>query len=169
MSSSFAKATAKVTFKNAGIKDYFKFIRKLSGKAVKVGILGANAQKAPAEYGGLTVAEVGAVHEFGSPKIGVPERAPIRKTLDKNDKKFGKVIKQGALEAIKDRKPIDGTLMVVGEMARAAIVAFIYSGKASPRNAPSTIDRKGSSVPLVDNGILVASYGYQIIHRDAES
>lgn len=157
--------TAKVKFNGKNLAAYFAFAKKMGEKTLKVGILGAKASEKPEEYDGLTIAEIGAVHEFGSPKVHIPERAPIRRTMAKGERKYGTMLKDGIAKALKDQRPLDAVLTVLGELIRGDIVQFIYQGKASPENAESTIRRKGSSVPLVDNGILAGSYGYAIVDK----
>lgn len=118
---------------------------------------GGGAAKEGAD--GLTVAQVGAFHEFG---LGVPRRSFIADWADENEArhksqlaKMAKAVAKGAVPSVEVGLERLGNLYV-GEVQRR-IAAGI-----DPPLAQSTIDRKGSSVPLIDTGQLRSSITYKV-------
>ena len=160
-------AKIKVTDKDLGYKKILRSLSKLSAKPyVKVGILESAGKHDESD---LTVAEIMSIHEYGAPSVNIPERAPIRKTLDTNkaeiqnniDKLFGKVI-DGAIDP-------DDALKVIGEDVKAKIQSTITNGLTPPW-APSTLARKAARsggiaaiVPLIDTGQMLRSIDYEVV------
>ena len=112
---------------------------------------------------GITVAQLASIHEFGSGRI--PARSFVRSWFDENQRKIrGTLLQLMAKEiarAIKTGRPItDATrtriLEQLGLQSVGQIQARISRGIAPPLKA-ATIERKGSSTPLIDTGQLRAS------------
>lgn len=147
-----------------------EFVRGLkSGMVVNVGIFGSKAARAdmakPVAHGtaesirhkdrsykksaGITNAEVGFIHEFGSFSRHIPQRSFLRMPIfTKADQILAYVIKSGALKKLKEGKMIE-VLADLGIACEAAIgQAFASSGWGSWKS----VKRGGS--PLVDTGQL---------------
>jgi phage gpG-like protein len=124
-------------------------IRRLSVSVITtVGIQGAQAPAG--DHGGLTNAGLGAIHEFGAPSVGIPQRSFLRETLDANADKYSRFI----AKRMADRRTSTLiTFNLVGEMHLADIRNAINASIAPP-NKPGTVARKGSSVTLIDSGQL---------------
>ncbi len=123
-------------------------LRKNSGVYV-----GVPASAGEYEESGEKIATIAAVHEFDSADGRIPERSFLRVPLRRNQQDFAKVI-AGSLPGV-----LDGTLSMVQLMdqvgARAASASQeAISAGIPPANAPSTIEQKGSSKPLIDTGRL---------------
>lgn len=105
----------------------------------------------------LTVVEVATFNEFGTEHI--PERSFIRSTVDqKFDEYVGKA-KVLQMKCILQQLTVKKALSVLGELIQSDIIKTINSG-VSPANSPETIERKGSSTPLIDSGQLKQSIRY---------
>jgi len=113
------------------------------------------------EADGTSLAMVAAVHEFGSPERGIPERSFIRSAI------AGNIHGIKSINAHSIKRMVDGTLDENTALGRlglyvvAKIQQQIVDGSFAPL-APSTIKRKGSDKPLIDTGQLRASITYQI-------
>ncbi|HXU01515.1 MAG TPA: hypothetical protein VN903_11005 [Polyangia bacterium] len=99
---------------------------------------------------GLTVAELGAIHEFGA---GVPERSFLRAWFEENQS----AVTAQALSRFKVAQAGKATWQQVADQlalwAAAGVQRRIVAG-IPPELAQSTIQRKGSSTPLINTGVL---------------
>lgn len=115
---------------------------------------------APEGDSGATVAEVAAMHEFG---LGQEQRSFVRAYVDANEaqlnddmRKIGQAVVSGQLSSTQQGLERFG-LKVVGGMQ-----TFISDGQVQPADKPATIARKGSSTPLLDDGILRSSITHKV-------
>lgn len=130
---------------------------------VKVGIIGG--EKDERTDGELTNTEIGIVHEFGAPEAGIPERPFIRPTLEVHGHEYRKMIRDGlASKVLKGQMTAERLFNIVGMKAAADIKARIREG-IDPPNADSTVERKGSSTPLVDTGQLINSISWEVTKK----
>lgn len=110
-----------------------------------------------------TLIEVAVINEFG--KDGVPKRSFLRGWVDQNRKQIREQIvktiildvKQSGLENLM----LNRTLGLLGVWGQGQIQAFI-SNRIPPPNAPYTIEKKGSDVPLIDTGQLRSSISWKV-------
>lgn len=117
-----------------------------------VGISGSDAIQA--REGGITNAELGAIHEFGAPAAGVPERSFMRSTFDENRKKYEERLAKGVQRVVDGTSNARRELLEVAEVARADVIAKIDSHIPPPLK-PATIRSKGGeTTPLVKTGRL---------------
>ena len=144
-----------------GYKRILKDVRKLKDQPyVKVGVLESSGlhRKSPTQ----SVASLASVHEYGSTDGRIPERSFIRSTMDANTSNLL------ALTAhLKDKILFDGVSVVhalgkIGLIIQGLIQKQITDGDFEPLQQ-ATIDRKGSSKPLIDTGQLRASIRYEIV------
>lgn len=111
--------------------------------------------------GRISIAEIGAVHEFGVPGK-IPQRSFIRGWFDESQAAATDTLRRAAQGVRSGKNTVDKALSLVG----LRFVGDIQ--KRIARNIPplplnqSTIDRKGSSVPLIDSGQLRSSIGFQV-------
>lgn len=104
---------------------------------------------------GKKVAQVAHDNEYGFGKV-LP-RPFFRTTIDEKSKEWGALI---ASEQVKN-KDMFKTLNVVGTIASNDIADSIIN-LSSPANAESTIQKKGSSNPLVDSTLMSRSVTHEI-------
>jgi hypothetical protein len=114
--------------------------------------------------GGVTMADLMSIHEFGTSDGHIPERAPIRSNDAKNVPRYKKLTRDLLKSIVFKHKGVSEALAILGEAVQNDIKAGIKEGLPPP-NAPSTIARKGSSTPLIDTGILLNSIRYKVNER----
>ena len=147
-------------------------LKELSGRAVKVGALtGDNAWLAGIhEYGcNITVTPRmrAYLHSQGlhlkdsTTVIKIPERSFLRSGHDENAERVldqtSRVIKQVLI----GKMSVDDVLDLYGQQMATAIKIYMRD-LSNPANHPYTIEKKGSSNPLVDSGGLIESIVWKI-------
>lgn len=126
--------------------------------SIRVGVLGGDGEK-EYEKGDVTVALVAMWHEFGLGNY--PARSWLRGWVDENEKEIQARVSAELRGVLEGKRTIRQAADRVGVWAVASIQKRIADG-IPPALAQSTIDRKGSSVPLIDTGQLRSSISYQI-------
>jgi hypothetical protein len=162
-----------------------KFVRAVStDMVVRVGIMGNKTTRAdmskPVKHGtadairfnnrsyakssGLSNADVGFIHEFGTGKI--PKRSFLRMPIFQYAEDIiGMVVKAGAMKKLAAGKSIE-VLADLGIACENIIGrAFASRGWGSwAANTAATIKRKGSSSPLIDTGQLRRSISSAVVN-----
>lgn len=118
-------------------------------------------------YGdGMTVLQIGAIHEFGVPQQGIPQRSFLRVPFRTQRKRLDKTI-AAQFEAVSGGLNVDVGLGRIGVVAtnvsKGAFTSLGY-GSWEPID-PETAAAKGSSQTLIDTGILRGSITWVV--RDA--
>lgn len=132
---------------------------------VKVGVIGTAAQSA---HEGISNVELAAVHEFGSPDRGIPERSFIRSTYDEKRDAWTALLKKALRGVYEGKVSLEQALSMVGLRAEADIKRHVTSGVGIPPPLkPATIARKGSSRPLVDTGRMINSVSHEVVTNGA--
>lgn len=151
-----------VKVKDNRLKAFRKRLKPLSkGITVTVGVQGKEAEGTYKD--GTPVATVAAVHEFGTQDGRIPQRSYLRSTYDANRKKYVATMAKGARKAVKGGTTAKQAAFEAGETFRADVVKTIKAGIPPPLH-PATIAAKGSSVPLIDTGVLVAAIS-SVVHE----
>lgn len=139
--------------------------REINDSRVRIGILqNAGMAKTRNEKGKLvksdaTLAEVAFWNEYGTDDI--PERPFVRATADENRNFYAKILKVQLGEVFARRKTVQGALELVGTKAKAQLKKKIRDVK-SPPNAPYTIQKKGSSNPLINTGSMLRAVDFEV-------
>lgn len=144
--------------KNAGT-ELLNRLKKTASREIAVGFPKGKAQAYP---DGTSVIDVAAQNVYGTPTI--PQRDFM--TLASSDirEKTRPIIKRIVKEANKkggNERVVDSLQNAAGEVAKSAIQKAIID-LDTPPNAPSTIDAKGSSNPLIDTGHMKDSVTFDI-------
>lgn len=113
---------------------------------------------------GTSVINVGLWNEFGTKHI--PERSFMRSSVKENAPKYKKFNKRALLKIQEAGSTPKVELGKLGVVASGDMVEQINT-IGSPPNALSTINKKGSSNPLVDTGHLKQSITHEVISRRA--
>lgn len=122
-----------------------------------IGVLGSTSAR-PGEP--VDNVELAVIHEFG---LGVPERSFLRSTFDRLKDKWGKFSARVMKLVAAGKLPLEDGLALIGERVKADVKRAITSGAGiGPPLAQATIDRKGSSRPLVDTARLLGSIDYEV-------
>lgn len=136
----------------------------LGGKHIKLGVLGQNTPVSGES--GITMVELAIIQELGSPAAGVPERSYIRSTLLAKKSEIvafqGKIVQAVILKRITPEQALNmfGAFMV--GLVRATIRNRETTGPEDQANAPSTIAKKGSDTPLIDEGKLIGAISFEV-------
>ena len=131
------------------------------GHVVRLGIQGAEA-KAEHQASGMTNAQLGVIHEFGSKDGKIPSRPWLRGTVDRERDKYGRLLEKAIKRAARGGNPKKELALLVGEPAVADVRATFNRSLGLQKLAQSTIDRKGSTTPLVNIGTLRDSVTYKV-------
>lgn len=124
------------------------------------GLVGKTGYFETAKYAdGTSVAYVAAIHEFGYPEGGIPQRATMLPTADEKGKPGGPWAKVAATGA---KAALNGQTTAAAALEALTLVAAGDIGKAitaltSPPLDPRTIAAKGFSKPLVETGLMLQS------------
>jgi len=151
--------SVKITDKDHGFKALSARVKSLAkGHSLSVGIHAKDGQKTYPVGSPLSVLQIAVIHEFG---LGVPERSFIRAYFTENEPRLLKMVSAVAKEVAKGTYSEKVGLERLGQQIVAEIQVRI-SQRIPPPLAQSTIDRKGSDVPLIDTGQLRSSITYKV-------
>lgn len=110
---------------------------------------------------GVNMATLLAIHTLGAPTRGIPARDALRPPLIANSKRYTDLIKQGLLNAKADGTDAKLVYEKIGLVASNDVKEYFVGGQFAPLKQ-ATIDRKGSSKPLIDTGELRSSITYEV-------
>lgn len=157
---------ASVTDRDNGWRALVERIGSLAKASVKVGVLEDHAGEAKRTRGksavkGLTLLQVATVHEFGAPAAGIPARSFVRGTVDEQESAIRADQRKIAVAVLSGKLDLRRGLDQLGARVAARIQQRIARGIAPPLKQ-RTIERKGSSTPLVDTGQLRSSITWEV-------
>lgn len=142
------------------LKKTLKDIR-ASKAHVRVGVF----EDANARTDGMTQAKLAAIHEYGAPSVGVPERSFLRSTFDARRDEYIEQLRKLVKDVYVQRISPERALGLVGVQAAADIKKGITTGDGIPPPLQAaTIARKGSDRPLVDTGRLLNSITWKVVN-----
>lgn len=154
------KATAAVN--RAKYDEIVSQMKAMGDLQLRVGVLAAKGGDRTHPNSKLTVCDIAVISEFGSSDGRIPARAPIQQTLREHRKEIiarqAKVAKRVIESGADPRREL---LELGGMIARR--IRDTIDDRLDPPNAPLTIARKGSDIPLIDTGLLRAAYGCDVI------
>jgi phage gpG-like protein len=113
---------------------------------------------------GISNAEIAAAHEFGVPGH-IPERSFLRSTVEENKEKAAAFLAKNILETLLTDGDKTTPFALLGEKMAGEVKRKIQTG-IDPALNPKTIERKGSSKPLIDTGQLLQSITYEVREND---
>mgnify|MGYP001221519143 CR=1 FL=1 len=109
----------------------------------------------------MLVAQLAAIHEFGTDDGVIPERSFLRSAMVRFAGEHGKIIKRLAKDISTGDRNQSVALGLLGATAAANVQRQIVDVKTPP-NTAETIRRKGSSNPLIDEGQLRQSVTWEV-------
>ena len=122
----------------------------LAALRLRVGVFGGT------EDDGTPLAEVAAIHEFGAPRAGIPQRSSQRSTMRRKRDEITRVMATQVNAVTTGKKSGAAALGKVGAYVAGEIKLTIDSRKTEgpePQELkPATIARKGHDLPLVETG-----------------
>ena len=148
--------------RDRGLRKIQRNVRAFAGLELAIGIQGPEAGAIEHDADDLTNVELGAIHEFGAPGAGIPERSFIRSTFDAKIKQWiGQLEKVGKTIYSTGTGDPKRALGILGEKAVSDMRNTINRG-IDPPLKPATVARKGSSKPLIDSGQLKNAITWKI-------
>jgi hypothetical protein len=127
-------------------------------KHVVVGVLGSKASEKH-EDSDATVADVATWNHFGTSRI--PARPFLTIAMERQRAEITKTFARIANGVALEKLTVEQGLGLMGETLVGEVKRTIAEG-VPPANAPATIERKGSSTPLVDKGQLRGAVTYEV-------
>jgi hypothetical protein len=109
----------------------------------------------------ITLLEIAMIHEFGAPRARIPERSFVRAYVDLHGRDIQSWQRALVQSALRGHVNPDHILQQLGAKVVAGMQERIANGIEPPLN-PVTIERKGSSVPLIDTGQLRAALTWKV-------
>ncbi|MEX3929747.1 hypothetical protein AB4Y36_38050 [Paraburkholderia sp. BR10936] len=132
-------------------------------------VVGYPADSGEHEGGGITLAELAAIHDLGAPAAGIPARPFLRQSVFNRRERYMRGLAadlrrvyagQATLDYAYGRLALDAAAGVQEEITNP-VPAFVEL-------KPATVARKGSSTPLIDSGQLRQSV-QGIVRRAGET
>lgn len=138
------------------LKEMKKKIELYNKKDVMIGVTGAT-------NGDRGNAFLMAIHEYGTKDGRIPERRPIRLTMENNQEKYARRLQQGIDKVLVDEIDIMTALNSIGEEVAGDVKITIMNGLTPPLADSTVRARKDNSdTPLYDTGEMVNSITYEV-------
>lgn len=155
--------------------------QKIDGAGVKVGIRAGQStgaeqaldiakwqasgtrvkRRGPTAASSVAVVDYAIFNEFGTEHI--PARPFMRRTADTQENALRAYTQRLIPGLLGGRRTVEDTLMAVGLWYQSAMRRTIRQSPSWARpNSEATIENKGSSVPLIDHGVLINSIDFEI-------
>ena len=144
---------------NGGLKGFLERFRDIGKPKVYIGV--------PASKNGIhkdskiNMATLLAIHVLGAPTRGIPQRDPLRPPLIANAQRYTDLMAQGIRNAIANKEDPGMVYEKIGIVASNDVKDYFVNGSFKPLNQ-KTIDRKGSSKPLIDTEELRGAITYEV-------
>lgn len=158
--------TATIKVKENGFAERLRVLSELGKLEVAVGVLeekGAAPKRGAAD---MTVLMVATIHEFGAPAAGIPQRSFVRAYVDEHRDQIRAWQREILTPVFAGKVTATQALNRLGAKISGGIQARISAG-IPPALAQETVDRKGSSTPLIDTGQLRASITWVVRPKGA--
>ncbi len=152
---------AKIIIDDRAFRKLERELDKAQSQSVRVGVLSTKGGTEKHPDAPITMIELAAIHEFGAPQAGIPERSFIRSAFESNDE--FKAFATKLVTAIVDgRMTVDRAYQLLGEWGIGQVRDNITKRDIPPPLKPETVQKKGSRKPLVDTGRLLQSIQWEI-------
>lgn len=154
------------------VTNYVRQLEDLSKKEVVVGIPASANKNHKSEDGEIIkLAELGAIHEYGSPKLRIPQRSFLRIPLQTNHDRLLKFISKELSFSEIDTNNALGKLGALGQSVVLEAFKTQGDGKWKPLSPLTELYRKkgnssGSSKPLIDTGQLRQSITFEVRNKE---
>ena len=146
---------------NGGLKGFLERFREIGKPKVYIGV---PASKNGMHEGGINMATLLAIHVLGAPSRGIPQRDPLTPPLIANAQRYSDLLALGLKNALSDGTDPKLVYEKIGIVATNDVYDYFVTGNFKPLNQ-KTIDRKGSSKPLIDTEELRGSITYEVRNK----
>jgi hypothetical protein len=110
----------------------------------------------------IMLAMIGAVHEFGAPERGIPQRPWLRPGIKSGKADYVRLNRVNLLRILKGTMSKETAYKQLGAMAVGKVQAYIRQGDHFKPLKEATIKAKGSSAPLIDTGQMIQAISYEV-------
>jgi len=143
----FKVTSATTSDKDLGAREIIAQAEAFNGAVVDTGLF--EGEKHPGtEY---TIAQIGAVNEFGSKDGKIPERSFIRRAVRECEAKWNSLMDKGMGLVMEGRAKVFPTLVAFGEHTASDVRATI-NRVTEPKKAESTMRREGGALQRTKAG-----------------
>ena len=146
---------------NGGLKGFLDRFKEIGKPKVYIGV---PASKNGMHEGGINMATLLAIHVLGAPSRGIPQRDPLRPPLIANAQRYSDLLAIGLKNALSDGTDPKLVYEKIGIVATNDVKDYFVTGNFKPLNQ-KTIDRKGSSKPLIDSEELRGAISYEVRNK----
>lgn len=143
---------------NGGLKGFLERFKEIGKPKVYIGV---PASKNGMHEGGINMATLLALHVLGAPSRGIPQRDPLRPPLIANAQRYTDLLALGLKNALANGTDPNIVYEKIGIVASNDVKDYFVSGSFKPLDQ-KTIDRKGSSKPLIDTNELRSSITHEV-------
>ena len=153
-----------VTDIDKGYKKIIQSIKDLGVNGINVGI-----SKDKTNHEGVSIAQYAYWNEVGvESKDGkgwkIPPRPFMRGWADSNKENIKQTMQSVAQAVSSGKIEAETAVERIGQYCQDGIKSYIRRGDFTP-NSPATIEKKGSSRPLIDTGTMRNSIRYEIVRN----
>lgn len=146
-------------------------IQELAGKQVLVGIPATKAERKEGDEEPINNAQLGYIHEYGSPKANIPPRPFLAPGVKSAEESINSHLKKAAKAAMAgDQEKVDVELNATGLIAQAGARHQINNGAHQGLAAKTLAARRKrgrtGDKPLIDTGQLRNAITYVIRKKD---
>lgn len=106
-------------------------VQRIAHKKVYIGLFQAQGAGEVTESG-ITIAKLGAIHEYGSKEAKLPERRWLRGGLDSGINEVHKAMRIVAQGTLEQRVKPEDALPLIGKAAVAAVQRYVRANKVQP-------------------------------------
>lgn len=151
---------SKVIVRDRGLAALLRQAARMKDVRVKVGVLASTPPRESEDDPSMVV--VATANEFGTDRI--PERSFIRSTVESRKADIDQLLAAVGERVAGLKLTPERGMEIVGQRVRDMIRKRIVD-LDTPPNAPITIERKGSSNPLIDTGQLRQAISYEVVGK----
>jgi len=148
-----------------GLAALKKALAEVRGSSLRVGLIagkGGDTSHTDDSTRKMSIADIAAIHEFGSPKRRIPERSFLRSTFEENRNRYVNLLGRLLRQLAEGKMGVEKLLNVLGLKISTDVRKKITVEGVKPKNAPATIAAKKSDRPLVDTGQLARAITYAV-------
>lgn len=156
--------------RDLGWREIFRKVT-LGGEAyAKVGIQqDTKREQEPGEKSEIDMVQLAAIHEFGAPEAGIPERSFVRAWHDSARTKITAFQERLGKQFIDGKITLRGMVAKLGVFGQGGMRKFLRNLKEPSLKASTIAGRRGgSSNPLVDTGQLLGAIHSVSVIRGVE-
>lgn len=111
---------------------------------------------------GTSVAQVAAIHEYGAPAANIPARPMLGPIADQHRSEYQRIAAENIQRFVIDREDeVEAALEAFGIKVEGDVKKHITDGNFAPLKQ-ATIDRKGSSKPLIDSATMRDTVSHKV-------